>query len=222
MIDGLRKEGFHPFMVAQSRSRIEGKSEYTKHMLRLRHVNDIVKDEASEIILINSHDGTSSYQMLAGVFRFVCQNGMVSGDTIEDIRIPHRGDIVHNVIDAAYTIVDDFENVHSSIENMKSTHLLLPEAEVLAEAALSLKYEEIQKAPISPMQLLTPRRSSDNKDDLWTSFNRIQENIMKGGQRGKTATGKRTSTRAIQSIDNNVKLNKALWILADKMADLKK
>ncbi|EER8463752.1 DUF945 domain-containing protein, partial [Escherichia coli] len=26
-------------------------------------------------ILLNSHDGTSSYQMLPGYFRFVCQNG---------------------------------------------------------------------------------------------------------------------------------------------------
>ena len=37
VLRGLRKEGFEPFMVAQSRSRIEGKTEYTKHMIRMRH-----------------------------------------------------------------------------------------------------------------------------------------------------------------------------------------
>jgi len=70
VLRGLRKEGFEPFMVAQSKSRIEGKTDYTKHMIRMRHAAQVqAKAEAHEIILINSHDGASCYQMLAGVFR---------------------------------------------------------------------------------------------------------------------------------------------------------
>ena len=69
VLRGLRKEGFEPFMVAQSRCRLEGKSAYTKHMIRMRHAAQVnARSEANEIILINSHDGASSYQMLAGVF----------------------------------------------------------------------------------------------------------------------------------------------------------
>ena len=72
---GLRKEGFEPFMVAQGQSRVEGKAEFTKHMIRMRHAGHVsTKPEANEIILINSHDGASSYQMLAGVFR-LCPAG---------------------------------------------------------------------------------------------------------------------------------------------------
>ena len=75
VLRGLRKEGFEPFMVAQSKSRIEGRSEYTKHMIRMRHAAQVnARPEANEIILINSHDGASSYQMLAGVFR-LCPAG---------------------------------------------------------------------------------------------------------------------------------------------------
>lgn len=70
VLRGLRKEGFEPFMVAQGKSRVEGKAEFTKHMIRMRHAGHAsAKPEANEIILINSHDGASSYQMLAGVFR---------------------------------------------------------------------------------------------------------------------------------------------------------
>ena len=70
VLRGLRKEGFEPFMVAQSWSRVAGKTEYTKHMFRMRHAGlTQAGAEANEIILINSHDGASSYQMLAGVFR---------------------------------------------------------------------------------------------------------------------------------------------------------
>ncbi len=71
ILRGLREEGFEAFMVAQGRSRIPGKAGYTKHLIRLRHSSQAVshRAEAPEIILINSHDGASSYQMLSGVLR---------------------------------------------------------------------------------------------------------------------------------------------------------
>lgn len=70
----LRNEGFEPFMVCQTRVRHEDRRDFTKHMLRLRHASQINSKEANEIILLNSHDGTSSYQMLAGMFR-LCPAG---------------------------------------------------------------------------------------------------------------------------------------------------
>lgn len=222
VLNGLRKEGFQPFMAVQSRSRIEGKQEFTKHMLRLRQADMLAVDETFEIILINSHDGTSSYQMLCGCFRFVCQNGMITGDTVEDVRVPHRGNITNNVIDAAYRIMDNFGNAQESIESMKGTVLALPEAEIFAESALMVKYDDEEKVPITPAQLLKPRRAADaNKNDLWTTFNRVQENLLKGGLHGVTSTGKRTTTRQVTSIDTNIKLNKALWNLSERMAGIK-
>ncbi len=60
VLHGLRKEGYEPFMVAQGASRVEGKAEFTKHMIRMRHAGQVqTKSEANEIILINSHDGAS-------------------------------------------------------------------------------------------------------------------------------------------------------------------
>ncbi|TPG86712.1 DUF945 domain-containing protein [Pseudomonas caspiana] len=77
VLDKLREEGFQPFMVCQTRVRDQDKKDHTKHMIRLRHASRIMDKEANEIILLNSHDGTSSYQMIPGVFRFVCANGLV-------------------------------------------------------------------------------------------------------------------------------------------------
>ena len=107
----LRKEGFQPFMVAQTRTRHEDRRDYTKHMIRLRHASQINGAEANEIILLNSHDGTSSYQMLAGMFRFVCANGLVCGDTVADVRVPHKGDVAGQVIEGAYEVLRGFERV---------------------------------------------------------------------------------------------------------------
>jgi hypothetical protein len=117
VLRGLRQEGFEPFMVAQSKSRIEGKTEFTKHMIRMRHAGQVnTRPEANEIILINSHDGASSYQMLAGVFRFVCCNGLVVGDVTNDIRIPHKGNIQDEVIEGAFRVLEDFEVVDASTD----------------------------------------------------------------------------------------------------------
>ena len=190
-------------------------------MIRLRQHDQILATEANEIILINSHDGTSSYQLLAGTFRFVCCNGLVIGDMVEDIRVQHRGNIVDNVIDAAYTIVDQFTIANQSMGAMKEITLSRPEQEVFARSALALKYGEVENQPVSPRQILLPNRIDDNNSSLWTKFNVVQENLMRGGQRGHAASGKRVTTRPVQSIDNNVKLNRALWILADEMAKLK-
>ena len=72
IINKLRDEGFQPFFACQSRVRDLGRREYSKHMLRLRREGHINEQEVPEIILLNSHDGSSSYQMIPGIFRFVC------------------------------------------------------------------------------------------------------------------------------------------------------
>ena len=230
VLRGLRKEGFEPFMVAQGKSRIEGKAEYTKHMIRMRHAGQVEangqgQSEAHEIILINSHDGASSYQMLAGVFRFVCCNGLVVGDIANDIRIPHKGNIQHEVIEGAFRVLEDFETVGESTDAMKTLRLERPEQEAFATAALALRYGEPTEgqapAPISAERLIEPRRIADRDDSLWTTFQRVQENTLSGGQLGRSATGKRVHTRPVASIDRSVSLNRALWVLAEEMRRLK-
>ncbi len=76
VLENLQREGFQPFFACQTRVRDQSRREYTKHMLRLRRAGEINGQHVPEIILLNSHDGTSSYQMLPGYFRFVCQNGL--------------------------------------------------------------------------------------------------------------------------------------------------
>jgi hypothetical protein len=218
VLNGLRREGFQPFMAAQSRCFTPGKSRYTKHMLRLRRnwSTPSVDQEFPEVIMINSHDGSSSYQMMAGVFRIACYNGLVTGDVVQDVRVRHTGkDLVHDVIQAAYTIVDGFERVAESIEGMKATPLTVPEELAFADAAFALRYGE--DALIHPEELLTLHRDQDAEDDLWTTFNVVQENLLvRGGLKAWSAENRRMTIRPVQGIDSDVKLNKALWVLAER------
>lgn len=223
VLNGLRKEGFQPFMVAQTRTRDASRREFTKHMMRLRRPEDTAQQgEANEIILINSHDGSSSYQLTAGVLRFVCMNGLICGDNIQTQKVRHSGDVVGRVIEGAYSIVDEFERVDASKGLMRSILLKEPQQLAFARAALSLKYDvdNTHSAPISASQLLQPRRFEDRNNDLWTTFNRVQENLVQGGLRGHSESGRRIRTRGITGVNSDLKLNKALWTLADEMAKL--
>lgn len=225
IIKALKGEGFYPYSVGQSRSRIPGKEEFTKHMIRFRKQDCIsnleVNQELGEIILINSHDRTSSYQMRAGIYRLVCTNGLVTGDDFEDYKVHHKGDIKDNVIEVAYRITNELNNVKEDVEEMKSIELKREEQELFAQSALVIKYDDKEEAPIQASSLLRNRRIEDNKNDIWTVFNKTQENIIKGGLPARTKTGRRTTTKEIKSIDNNIRLNKALWNLASGMAKLK-
>ena len=233
VLRGLHREGFESFMVAQGQSRIEGKSAYTKHMIRMRHVRErsgqaSTKPEANEIILINSHDGASSYQMLSGMFRFVCCNGLVCGTVANDIRIPHKGNVRGEVIEGAFRVLDDFEAVQASADGMKALELKPDEERAFATAALALRFGERTDgeggrapAPISAEQLIEARRPEDLGRSLWTAFQRVQENALRGGQPGRTVQGRRMRTREVASIDRGVSLNRALWLLAEEMRKLK-
>ena len=231
VLRGLRKEGFEPFMVAQGQSRVEGKAEFTKHMIRMRHVrNDSghvsTKPEANEIILINSHDGASSYQLLAGCFVFACCNGLVVGKVVDDIRVPHRGNIRGEVIEGAIRVLDQFEAVDACTQDMKALTLKAEEESAFATAALTLRFgertEDQSPAPITAEQLNEARRPEDLGHSLWNLLQRVQENVMRGGQPGRSVQGRRIHTRAVGSIDRGVSLNRALWVLAEEMRKIKR
>lgn len=224
VLRGLRNEGFQPFMVCQTRVRAQDKREFTKHLIRMRPASEITGEDVNEIILLNSHDGSSGFQLLGGVYRFVCQNGMVAGETIGEVRVPHRGNIVQNVIDGAFDVLDGFDLICEQKDGMKAVTLDRDEQHAFARSALALRYDPTDTeapAPITEGQLLAPRRFEDRRDDLWTVFQRTQENLTRGGLHGRSRSGRSMSTRPITGIDQNVKLNRALWMLAESMRQLK-
>jgi hypothetical protein len=246
VVNALRAEGFMPFMACQSRSRIAGKTAFTKHLLRFRHqhpINGTIKGEtqtktsnnsvhetANEIILLNSHDGTSSYQMLAGCFRFVCHNGLIMGDTIEDFRVRHSGKVLDNIIEGAYRMVDKFEQIEAAKERMRGVKLTVTQQQAFAKAALPLRYhaehhsqsqsQSHSHSPILAPQLNQARRVADQGNTLWHTFNRVQENLIQGGLQGINRNGHKTTTRKVTSLTENIRLNRALWTLAEDMATL--
>ena len=221
VLRGLQREGFQPFMVAQTKVRLDDRREFTKHLIRLRHASDVADMGCkNEIILVNAHDGTASYKMLAGMLRLACLNGLICGEGIADYKVRHTGNVVHNVIEGAFTVLDSFGKVAEARDTMRALPLSNGAQNAFATAALALRYDDQHPAPVEASRLLTARRFEDRAPDLWTTFNRVQENMTQGGLSGRTSNGRRSTTRAVTGIDQSVKLNRALWVLAEEMAKL--
>ncbi len=229
IVNGLLNEGFVPTWATQCRTRTINKKAYTKHMLRFRHIDARPTSSGlyPEIVLINSHDGLSSYRLMAGVYRLVCSNGLIAGNSYNEIRVRHQGDILREVIEGTYQIIEDSKKMIESANKMTSLILSNPEKQIFAEAAHAIRFENTPMGEgIEPFKLIAPRRTSEiNKNDLFTVFNVAQENIIKGGINGYTRNSqgrlKPIRTRAINGIDQNTILNRALWTLAEKMLRLK-
>ena len=216
ILESLQREGFEPFFACQTRVRDESRREHTKHMLRLRREGQINGHLVPEIILLNSHDGSSSYQMLPGIFRSVCTNSLVCGHSFGEIRVPHKGDVVGKVIEGAYEVLGIFDQVEEKRDAMQSLMLPPPVQQAFAKAALTYRFGE-EHQPVTEEQLLHPRRYEDRSGDLWTTYQRIQENLIKGGLNGKNSKGGHMRTRAIKGIDGDMKLNRALWAMAEEI-----
>jgi uncharacterized protein DUF932 len=224
----MRAANWSVVKASQSSTRDEARKGFTKHMLRFR-ANDTrltaVGDSLLEVVLINSHDGSSQYSLQAGVFRLVCSNGMVIADSLIDaIKIRHTGNVIEMVIDGSARILENTPKVQDVISTWKQITLSTPEQRLLAESAHSLRFDE--NSAIRPEQLLNPRRRDDAGSDLWSTFNRIQEHTIKGGDRAydrnaDSGRGRRVRSREVKNISGNVSVNKALWSLAEKMAELK-
>jgi hypothetical protein len=90
---------------------------------------------------------------------------------------------------------------------------------------MMLRYDEESVPEIAPRLINAPHRYADAGSDLWRTFNRVQENLVRGGITYTNANSdgirSRRTTRPVQSIDGDVKLNRALFTLAAKMAELK-
>ncbi len=224
VLEHLRKEaGYTPFMATQARVRDASRREHTKHMIRLRKegvTNGM--GLADEIIIVNANDGSSSYKLLSGQFRFVCANGLVCGNIEKNTTVRHSGDARNEVLEGVFEVLQDYDEIHDMQARMASLKLTDRQRQQFAVAAYLAKEgrPENNVLDYNPMNLLTLHRRDDNGSDLFSTFNVVQENAINGGimrnpkvnANGKIA--RRSRTKAINGIDQNIDVNRSLWNIA--------
>jgi hypothetical protein len=224
VVSRMRENNWLPVAASEQLVRLDSRRGFQKHIIRFQrgeHIGQTLEFRP-EICLVNSHDRSSAYQLHAGIFRLVCGNGLIIADaTFEHISMRHVGFHPDQVIDASFRILENVPQLTENVESFRARRLTPTEQKAFAESAILLKYDDLQKAPIGAEKLLESRRYDDEGNDLWKTFNRVQENLVRGGlkewSRRKDNGKRHPRTRPVTGIDENVKLNKALWHLAEAL-----
>jgi len=245
-------ENWLPVMAQEQLVRVPGREGFQRHMIRFRQqFPQAIGDVFPEIVMRNAHDGTTAYQLMAGLFRLACLNGLVVSEaSFGAIRIKHVGFDPQEVIEATRHFSGELPKVTGRIKEYQKIPLSIEERKVFAESALLVKFAgmkegEDEKAvdnyggvfrsdgniiQIGTRQfnvkgLLTPRRSEDEAPTLWNTFNIVQEKMTQGNRfevnPGKYARHSTKKVRAIKSIDEGIRVNRGLWHLMSEMAKLK-
>jgi hypothetical protein len=225
IVTRLREVNWVPVSAFEQRVRLDDRRGFQKHLLRFQRA-DVVPargEYTTELVLVNSHDRSSAYQLHAGLFRFVCGNGLVVADTtFERVSIRHSGFTPEEVTEASFRILNQVPAITANVDAFRSRLLTTEEATTFAAHALRIRFEDEVAWPVTPVKLLEARRPEDRGDDLWHTFNRVHSNLLQGGQRDwsrRRADGRRfPRTRAVTGLDQNIRINKELWELASRVA----
>lgn len=226
VLDVLADFGWHPSSAQQSRVMSEDKDGVQKHVVRLRNANfsQLIKSREyhPEIIVKNAHDLSSGFELSLGIWRQVCANGMCATEEYGRFVIRHIGFAEQKVSDATNQLIEFAPKLLSAVDRFQSIELSREEQLTFAQTAIELKHDpEDGTFKLDPVRVNDTRRYADQGNDLWRTFNRVQENIIKGGVRGTTDKNKRRVDRAVGAIDRSMKLNRALWSLTERMAAIK-
>ena len=233
VVNALRNEGWMPVDATQKNVRDASKRNLTTHLLRFRRIdNDIqVGDSVVEILLKNAHDRSSAFVLHAGIFRMACANGIVIADsTFNKLSVRHGKNVVGDIIEGSCEVINEVPAICETVEGMQNTDLSGAERAIFAKTAYTFAHGERDENTLTSQeniinQVLRPKRRSDTGTDLWSTFNVIQENIIKGGVRsakiGANGRVRRSTKRAVGNIDKNIKLNKAIFEMATQMQALK-
>ena len=200
-------------------SRKESTNGFQKHLVVFRNNDVVINGEDGDtvypqVLLTNSHDGKNSFQFTAGLFRMICENGLViATDTFEDVKIRHMGYDFSTLQDTIKEMVERLPLTVEAMNKMKEVELQEEQMFDLAKSFLDIRVEgtnnTYDKQAIE--DVLNVQRKKDEGNMLWEVFNRVQENIIEGNFEYKTQGGKVRQARIIKNFKQDQDVNKKMF-----------
>jgi len=237
-IDILADHGYQVTQAAQVKSRKHSDALYAKHLLALSNP-DLKSEEGTPLlILYNSGDGKSALRMYAGFYRYICSNGLVAGSGFE-VKARHSRATASNFEDMIKKTAENFPWMLAQIRQMKATTITKQREIALAQKAVELRWEKfgydhvdeygeikhgIYSTPMTVRGLINPTRAEDQPRNLWTSFNKIQEGLIRGGVKTLSVTkrnpgGTTRKARPMGNVKASLDVNRQLWdLVANQVA----
>ena len=195
---------------------------YGKHMIR--YVNSgsgNVGDRFAEIIMINSHNGATSFTLKGGIFELVCSNGLtICTENYGTMSVRHNSDLSKDRFDFMDAVSDYAMNVNTITgiaDHWSTIQMSMDERMDFYSKASTLRSTGMTESELIAFD--QPQREADRAHSLWKVFNRTQEYLVRGGYRATSASNNRQrQVREIQGIDSLDKVNSDLFTLANEVA----
>jgi len=223
ILEDLDKLGWKIRSITNPRYKKAANQLHGKHLVRLFHPDiHITKGDDKnfvEIALYNSSNGLSKFKMEVGIFRFICENGMVvKSEDFGSINMRHAGYSFENLKVSIDEMIAKLPELAGVINNFSTRILTDTEMTQLAQKAYDLRGGGRVATAEELAAILDVRRAGDEGNSLWNVFNRIQESVIRGGQMFVDARGRVRTQKAIRNIDKDLKMNQELWQLAESFA----
>ena len=192
---------------------------FQKHLVVFRN-NDVVINGQDgdtvypQILLTNSHDGKNSFSFQAGLFRMICENGLViSTKQFEAMKIRHMGYDFETLQNVIKNTISNLDLTVESMNKMKEIELSEEQTLDFAKQLLQTRVAGSQNTfdGIAIEDVLTPQRKEDKGNGLWEVFNRVQENIVEGNFQYLTPKGKLRQARPIKNFRQDMRINADMY-----------
>lgn len=213
----------------------DAKTDFGRHFVRFTHpdmgfMNQVEKDKVKpQIILDNSHNRISSTKIHMGLFRLVCSNGLVVAipGMYSSVKFRHMGVNKAELKQVLEAAASQYFKIGSRVNDMQMVSLNQDQKEEFAIRAIASREPHMfmkddntinikaVTQSTNPLEIITPIRGEDAPNNLWATFNVIQERMIKGGYQRITGANRQSTTKGISSGSRNLELNKTLWTIAE-------
>jgi hypothetical protein len=220
-INLMAAQGYVITFAAQQKITHPLMAKSAKHLVRMRHESMFsptpkVGESVPEVCFVNAHDGSSKFHVYIGRYRFICTNGLMTGETVGSHSLRHTGKTLAQQVKE---MLDDIATrtlpiMEAQVHAMRARQLSEKEQVVFASHAIALRWETGTDA-VSTNMVLRARREEDAANDMWSVYNRVQENVMMGGF---TAANRNRNVQALEQVNSVVRVNRAMWDMAVKLA----
>lgn len=221
VINDMRTLGWDVVDAVEVKARKKKTIGVQKHLVTFRNPDVVINGKDGDtvypqILLTNSHDGKNSFQFQAGLFRMICENGLVIADeSLANVKIRHMGYTFDELQTQIRKLVEDLPLTVESMNKMKEIELDQQSMIDFAKNAIKTRFDEntIEGIDIDFEELLKPTRQKDEHNNVWNVYNRVQEKLINGDFQ-YIRGNKVRKARKVKNFNQDIKLNKELFGLA--------
>jgi hypothetical protein len=221
VIEDMSQLGWSVVDAKEVKARAKNSIGFQKHLVVFRNPDVVINGADGDtvfpqILLTNSNDGKNAFTFTAGLFRMVCETGLViSTEQFNDVKMRHMGYTFEELQTQIRAMVEQLPLTVESMNKMKSIQLSEDQAKELAKKALTTRFEEeqVEAMNIDLDLLLDPTRPEDKGSDLWSVFNVIQEKILDGDFTYMSGAKVRKA-RKVKNFKQDLEINQKLFAMA--------